>query len=113
CAGATGAVGLSPEGIAGIEELLRRPLAEAHGVGLAERSARDALTVVTSSYEYYGGFRLRTLSACRRLAPLHFVDVDVLLGHVALLLGRRRRKRCALPNAAVGAVRSSDARDRS
>src|SRR3954470_23641035 len=63
CAGVTGAVGLSPEGIAGIEELLRRPLAEAHGLGLADRSARDALTVVTSSYEYFGGFRLRTLSA--------------------------------------------------
>jgi DNA repair protein RecO (recombination protein O) len=63
CAGTTGAVGLTPAGIAGIEELLRRPLAEAHAAGLAERSTRDALTVVTSSYEYHGGFRLRTLSA--------------------------------------------------
>jgi hypothetical protein len=30
---------------------------------LNERSARDALRVVTASYEYHGGFRLRTLSA--------------------------------------------------
>jgi DNA repair protein RecO (recombination protein O) len=63
CAGATGAVGLTPAGIAAIEELLRRPLVEADAVGLTERSARDALTVVISSYEYHGGFRLRTLSA--------------------------------------------------
>jgi hypothetical protein len=32
-------------------------------VGLSERAARDALGVVTASYEYHGGFRLRTLSA--------------------------------------------------
>ena len=63
CAGATGALGLAPSGIAGIEALLRRPLAEAGKAGLTERTARDALTVITSSYEYHGGFRLRTLSA--------------------------------------------------
>jgi DNA repair protein RecO (recombination protein O) len=63
CAGTHGALGLTADGIAGIEELLRRPLAEADDVGLAERSARDALTVITASYEYHGGFRLRTLSA--------------------------------------------------
>jgi DNA repair protein RecO (recombination protein O) len=63
CAGTTGALGLSAPGIAGIEELLRRPLAEADGAGLTERDARDALTVITASYEYHGGFRLRTLSA--------------------------------------------------
>jgi DNA repair protein RecO (recombination protein O) len=63
CAGPTEAIGLTPPGIAGIEELLRRPLADAASAGLVERSARDALRVVTSSYEYHGGFRLRTLSA--------------------------------------------------
>jgi DNA repair protein RecO (recombination protein O) len=63
CAGATGALGLSPAGITAIEELLGRPLAEAAALGLTERSARDALTVITTSYEYHGGFRLRTLSA--------------------------------------------------
>ncbi|HXF98915.1 MAG TPA: DNA repair protein RecO [Gaiellaceae bacterium] len=56
-------VALSPEGLRGIEALLRRPLAEAHGLGLGERAARDALGVVVSSYEFHGGFRLRTLSA--------------------------------------------------
>ncbi|MFN2629378.1 MAG: DNA repair protein RecO, partial [Gaiellaceae bacterium] len=43
CAAVTQAYGLSPAGSAGIRELLRRPLAEAYAVGLAERSARDVL----------------------------------------------------------------------
>ena len=60
---AQGSLPLSPAGIAGIEELLRRPLADAHHAGLTERAAREALGVVTASYEYHGGFRLRTLSA--------------------------------------------------
>jgi DNA repair protein RecO (recombination protein O) len=54
---------LSPAGIVGIEKLLREPLAAAAGARLSERAARDALGVVTASYEYHGGFRLRTLSA--------------------------------------------------
>jgi DNA repair protein RecO (recombination protein O) len=54
---------LSPAGIGGIETLLREPLASAQNAGLSERAARDALGVVTASYEYHGGFRLRTLSA--------------------------------------------------
>jgi DNA repair protein RecO (recombination protein O) len=58
---ADGALSLSPAGIAGIEALLARPLAEAGSVGLADRSARDALAVITSAYEYFGNFRLRTL----------------------------------------------------
>ena len=56
-----GALALSPAGIAGIEALLARPLAEARDAGLAERSTRDALAVITSAYEYFGNFRLRTL----------------------------------------------------
>jgi DNA repair protein RecO (recombination protein O) len=56
-----GALALSPAGIAGIEALLARPLAEACEVGLTERSARDALAVITAAYEYFGNFRLRTL----------------------------------------------------
>jgi DNA repair protein RecO (recombination protein O) len=52
---------LSPAGITGIEGLLARPLAEAQYVGLADRSARDALAVITAAYEYFGNFRLRTL----------------------------------------------------
>jgi DNA repair protein RecO (recombination protein O) len=60
---AAGGVGLSPEGIAGIEQLLSTPLADAVGAPLGDRARRDALAVVTSSYEEHGGFRLRTLSA--------------------------------------------------
>jgi DNA repair protein RecO (recombination protein O) len=59
CAG--GSLALSPAGIVGIEALLARPLAEARDAGLAERSTRDALAVITAAYEYFGNFRLRTL----------------------------------------------------
>jgi DNA repair protein RecO (recombination protein O) len=58
---ADGALSLSPAGITGIEALLARPLAEARDVGLTERSARDALAVITAAYEYFGNFRLRAL----------------------------------------------------
>jgi DNA repair protein RecO (recombination protein O) len=58
-----GALRLSPAGLAGAEELLSSPLADAGGLGLADRTRREALGVVTSSYEEHGGFRLRTLSA--------------------------------------------------
>src|SRR5262249_54829336 len=55
------ALTLSPAGITGIESLLARPLAEAADAGISERAARDALTVITAAYEYFGNFRLRTL----------------------------------------------------
>jgi DNA repair protein RecO (recombination protein O) len=58
---AGGSLALSPAGIAGNEAVLARPLAEAREAGLAERSTRDALAVITSAYEYFGNFRLRTL----------------------------------------------------
>ena len=58
-----GSLAVSRDGLAGMAGLLRRPLAEADGVALSERAARDCLAVVASSYEYHGGFRLRTLSA--------------------------------------------------
>src|SRR6266508_2705175 len=63
CANEAEALALSPDGVAGIEALLASPLADAASIGLSERAARDALRVVTPSYEYHGGFRLRTLSA--------------------------------------------------
>jgi DNA repair protein RecO (recombination protein O) len=63
CANRTEALALSPDGVAGIEALLASPLADAASIGLSERAARDALRIVTASYEYHGGFRLRTLSA--------------------------------------------------
>ena len=63
CAAATEALSLSREGIAGIAALLAQPLADAAPLGLSERARREALRVVTASYEFHGGFRLRTLSA--------------------------------------------------
>jgi DNA repair protein RecO (recombination protein O) len=60
---ANGALPLSREAIVGIEGLLGRPLAEAAEVPLPTRAAAEALGVVTASYEYHGGFRLRTLSS--------------------------------------------------
>jgi len=63
CAGPAEALALSAEGVAGITALLARPLADAVPLGLTERARRDALRVITASYEHHGGFRLRTLSA--------------------------------------------------
>ena len=59
----TETVDLTPDGFRGIQALLFTPLAEAPGLGLGERAVRDALAVVVTSYEFHGGFRLRTLSA--------------------------------------------------
>ena len=58
-----GGLPLSGDGLVGIERLLRRPLNEADATGLTDRGAREALAVITASYEYHGGFRLRTLRA--------------------------------------------------
>jgi hypothetical protein len=38
-------------------------MADADDAGLTDRGAREALALVTASYEHHGGFRLRTLSA--------------------------------------------------
>ena len=59
---ANGALPLSRDGLLGIEGLLSRPLAEAREAGLTDLGAREALGVITASYEYHGGFRLRTLA---------------------------------------------------
>ena len=60
---AAGAFTLSPEGLAGVERLLSTPFADAATAGLGDRARREALKVVTCSYEEHGGFRLRSLSA--------------------------------------------------
>jgi DNA repair protein RecO (recombination protein O) len=60
---ADGALRLAPDGLAGIEQLLSTPLADAVTAELSDRARRDALAVITSSYEEHGGFRLKTLSA--------------------------------------------------
>lgn len=54
---------LSPEGFRGMHALLWSPLADAHGLEFGDLAARDALAVVVASYEFHGGFRLRTLTA--------------------------------------------------
>ena len=43
--------------------LIWTPLSDVLGLGLGERALRDALAVVVASYEFHGGFRLRTLTA--------------------------------------------------
>ena len=58
---AEGSIALSPAGRTGIEQLLNTPLADAGAAGLADRPTREALAVITASYEFHGGFRLRTL----------------------------------------------------
>ncbi len=63
CAAQTEALALGSDGVQAIEALLASPLADAGSLGLGERASRDALKVIASSYEYHGGFRLRTLSA--------------------------------------------------
>jgi DNA repair protein RecO (recombination protein O) len=55
------ALKLAPTSLVAMEKLLQTPLADAGT--LSDRAARDALAVITSSYEYHGGFRLKTLSA--------------------------------------------------
>ena len=54
---------LSPEGFRGMHALIWSPLADAVSFGLGERALRDTLAVVVASYEFHGGFRLRTLTA--------------------------------------------------
>jgi DNA repair protein RecO (recombination protein O) len=58
-----GGLPLSSDGLATIDGLLRRPLDGARDASLTPRGAREALAVITASYEYHGGFRLRTLRA--------------------------------------------------
>jgi DNA repair protein RecO (recombination protein O) len=57
-----GAIPLSAEGFEGIRGLLERPLARAPDAGLTARGRRETLRVIESSYEFHGGFRLRTLA---------------------------------------------------
>ena len=57
------ALRLSAEGLAAIEHMLSTPLADAVAAPLSDRALRDALAVITTSYEEHGGFRLRTVSA--------------------------------------------------
>ena len=57
-----GGIALSPEGLRTIRAMLHTPIAAAGDAGCVDRAARDALAVLTASYEYHVGFRLRTLT---------------------------------------------------
>jgi DNA repair protein RecO (recombination protein O) len=57
-----GSLPLSPEGFVGIRSLLEQPLAGARRLELGERGLRDCLRAIEASYEFHGGFRLRTAS---------------------------------------------------
>ena len=59
----SGGLPLSSDGLTAIDGLLRRPLDAARDASLTPRGTREALAVITASYEYHGGFRLRTLRA--------------------------------------------------
>jgi DNA repair protein RecO (recombination protein O) len=58
----SGSVPLSPEGFAGIRSLLEHPLAGSQQLEIGERGLRDCLRAIEASYEFHGGFRLRTAS---------------------------------------------------
>ena len=58
-----GGIPLSSEGVHGMRVLLYSPIAAATSAGLGERAQRDALAVVSASYEHHGGFRLKTQTA--------------------------------------------------
>ena len=58
-----GSIAISSEGLHAIDLLVRHPLADARTAEVTARGAREALAVVSASYEHHGGFRLRTLSA--------------------------------------------------
>ena len=57
-----GSLAISPDGFDGMRALLERPLAEADRAAVTDRGRRETLRVIESSYEYHGGFRLRTLA---------------------------------------------------
>ena len=57
------ALRVSPDGLGAIERMLSTPLADSVAAAVSDRALRDALAVITSSYEEHGGFRLRTVSA--------------------------------------------------
>jgi DNA repair protein RecO (recombination protein O) len=56
------ALPVSSEGFEAIRGYVEHPLAEAAGVAASVRARTESLRVIESSYEYHGGFRLRTLA---------------------------------------------------
>ena len=66
CAGCqSGALDVSPDGFEAVRGFLERSLAEASAASSSARGLRECLGVIEASYEYHGGFRLRTLAQTR------------------------------------------------
>jgi DNA repair protein RecO (recombination protein O) len=59
---ASGSLTVSAEGFETVRGFLERPLAEAASPIPSARGLRECLAMIESSYEYHGGFRLRTLA---------------------------------------------------
>jgi DNA repair protein RecO (recombination protein O) len=59
---ASGSLTVSAEGFETVRGFLERPLAEAAMLALTARGLRECLGMIESSYEYHGGFRLKTLA---------------------------------------------------
>jgi DNA repair protein RecO (recombination protein O) len=57
-----GSLDVSAEGFEAVRGFLERPLAEAGTPENGVRGLRECLSVIEASYEYHGGFRLRTLA---------------------------------------------------
>jgi DNA repair protein RecO (recombination protein O) len=57
-----GSVAISAEGFETVRGFLERPLAAAGEPASPVRGLRECLALIESSYEYHGGFRLRTLA---------------------------------------------------
>jgi DNA repair protein RecO (recombination protein O) len=57
-----GSVAISAEGFEAVRGFLERPLAGAAEPASSVRGLRECLALIESSYEYHGGFRLRTLA---------------------------------------------------
>ena len=57
-----GALDVSADGFEAVRGFLEHPLAAAAEQARAPRGLRECLAVIEASYEYHGGFRLRTLA---------------------------------------------------
>jgi DNA repair protein RecO (recombination protein O) len=57
-----GSMDVSAEGFEAVRSFLEHPLSEAATQDAGPRGLRECLVVIEASYEYHGGFRLRTLA---------------------------------------------------
>jgi DNA repair protein RecO (recombination protein O) len=57
-----GGLELTAGGVLGMRALVHTPIAEARGLQLGQAALREALAVLTATYEHHGGFRLKAVS---------------------------------------------------